>query len=113
MSRMQRTKGAVGERECASRINELIPNALAYRAQQNSGTESSSDVIAPGMPNLWIEVKRVQALAIHKVMEKAREQCGTLSPVVMHRRNGEEWLVTIPLTEINRFSQQVVEAGNG
>ena len=113
VGKMQRTKGATGERQAAKMLNELVPNALAYRSQQNSGTESSSDVIAPGMPNLWIEVKRVQALAIHKVMEKAREQCGTLSPVVMHRRNGEEWLVTIPLTEINRFSQQVVEAGNG
>lgn len=113
VGKMQRTKGATGEREAAKMLNELVPNALAYRSQQNSGTESSSDVIAPGMPNLWIEVKRVQALAIHKVIEKCREQCGTLSPVVMHRRNGDEWLVTIPLTEINRFSQQIVEAGDG
>ena len=113
MSKMQRTKGAVGEREAAKMLNELVPNALAYGAQQHSGTESASDVIAPGMPNLWIEVKRVQALAIHKVIEKCREQCGTLTPVVMHRRNNEEWLVTIPLTEINRFAQQVVEAGDG
>lgn len=113
MSKMQRTKGAAGEREAAKMLNELVPNALAYRSQQNSGTESSSDVIAPGMPNLWIEVKRVQALAIHRVIEKCREQCGTLTPVVMHRRNNEEWLVTIPLTEINRFAQQVVEAGDG
>lgn len=102
-----RQKGKRGELEAAAEWNRHLPNAHARRAQQHSGTESASDLIAPGTPHLWLEVKRVQKLNLTEVMSKARDQCGELCPVVLHRKNDEEWLVTFPLEDIKRFVQQV------
>jgi hypothetical protein len=105
-----RQKGKRGELEAAAEWNRLVPRAHARRSQQHSGTESASDLIAPGTPNLWLEVKRVQALNLTAVMEKSREQCGSLVPVVLHRRNDSEWLVTFPLEQIATFVSQVMDA---
>lgn len=102
-----RNKGKKGELEAAAEWNRLVPGAHARRSQQHSGTESASDLISPGTPHLWLEVKRVQALNLTAVMEKSREQCGELCPVVIHRKNDSEWLVTFPLEDIKRFVQQV------
>ena len=102
-----RNKGKRGELEAADEWNRLVPKAHARRSQQHSGTESASDLISPGTPHLWLEVKRVQALNLTAVMEKSREQCGELCPVVLHRKNDAEWLVTFPLEDIKRFIQQV------
>lgn len=103
-----RQKGKRGELEAAAEWNRLVPNAHARRSQQHSGTESASDLISPGTPHLWLEVKRVErGLNLHAVMEKSREQCGDLCPVVLHRQNDQEWLVTFPLEQIKRFVQQV------
>lgn len=102
-----RKKGKAGELEAKDHWNRLVPKAHSRRSQQHSGTESASDLISPGTPHLWIEVKRVQALNLTAVMEKSREQCGELCPVVLHRKNGSEWLVTFPLEQIQRFVQQV------
>jgi hypothetical protein len=102
-----RQKGKKGELEAAAEWNRLVPNAHARRSQQYSGTDSSSDLVSPGTPHLWLEVKRVQSLNLTAVMEKSREQCGELCPVVLHRKNDSEWLVTFPLEDIRRFIQQV------
>lgn len=102
-----RQKGKRGELEAAAEWNRLVPNAHSRRSQQYSGTDSSSDLVSPGTPHLWLEVKRVQSLNLTTVMEKSREQCGELCPVVLHRKNDSEWLVTFPLEDIKRFVQQV------
>lgn len=105
-----RRKGKVGELEARDHWNRLVPNANSKRSQQHSGTESASDLISPGTPGLWLEVKRVQSLNIHAVFEKSREQCGSLTPVVLHRKNGTEWLVTFPLEQIASFVGEVTRA---
>lgn len=105
-----RRKGKVGELEARDHWNRLVPNANSKRSQQHSGTESASDLISPGTPGLWLEVKRVQSLNIHAVLEKSREQCGSLTPVVLHRKNGTEWLVTFPLEQIASFVGEVTRA---
>jgi hypothetical protein len=101
-----RQKGKRGELEAAAEWNRHMPNAHARRSQQHSGTESASDLISPGTPHLWLEVKRVQALNLTAVMEKSKEQCGELAPVVLHRKNDSDWLVTFRLEDIKRFVQQ-------
>jgi hypothetical protein len=105
-----RRKGKVGELEAATELNRILPNAHARRSQQHSGTESASDLIAPGLPNLWLEVKRVQALNIHKTMEKSLEQCGALKPVLVHRKNGTDWLVTCRLDDLVTVANGVIRA---
>lgn len=108
MSINSRQKGKRGELEAAAEFNRHVPRAAARRSQQHSGTESASDLIAPGTPHLWLEVKRVEkGLNLHEVMDKSREQCGDLCPVVLHRKNDTEWLVTLPLEQVKRFCQQI------
>jgi hypothetical protein len=106
-----RRKGKVGELEAAAELNRVLPGAHARRSQQHSGTESASDLIAPGLSGLWLEVKRVQSLNIQKVMEKSLEQCGSLAPVLLHRKNGSDWLVTCRLDDLARVATEVLRAG--
>ena len=105
-----RRKGKAGELEAAAELNRILPAAMARRSQQHSGTESASDLIAPGLPGLWLEVKRVQKLNLSEVMEKSLEQCGTLCPVVLHRKNGEDWMMTIRLNDAIRFAGAIRDA---
>ena len=104
-----RRKGKAGELELVSQLKEILPGSQPRRAQQYSGAESASDVIAPGLPNLWIECKRVQNLNLHNTMCKSRDQCGDLTPAVFHRKNNCEWLVTIRLEDIVSFAKQVAD----
>jgi hypothetical protein len=102
-----RRKGKDGELEAAAEWNKVVPKAMARRSQQHSGTESSSDLIAPGTPHLWLEVKRTQVINVQAVMEKAAEQCGELTPVVLHRKNDSDWLVTVRLDDLQKVVSQV------
>ena len=110
MSINSRRKGKVGELEARDHWNRLLPKAHARRSQQHSGTESASDLISPGTPNLWLEVKRVERLNLDAVLTTSREQCGALVPVILHRKNGGEWMVSFPLEDIARFAAQVSDA---
>lgn len=105
-----RSKGARGERNAAAALNDTCPHAHARRGQQRSGTETSADLVTPGMPDLWVEVKRVQRLNVHAVMAKAAEQAGALTPVVLHRKNGEEWLLTIRLDDLPILARNALNA---
>jgi hypothetical protein len=54
-----------------------------------------------------LEVKRVQNLSIHKAVKQSVKDAVCIGdtkitskiPVVMHRKNGEEWLTTMRLTD--------------
>ena len=41
------------------------------------------------------EVKRVESLNVHKAYEQAKRDARSLTPVVAHRRNNEDWKVTL------------------
>lgn len=69
----------------------------ARRGQQYSGTETSADVV--GLPGIHIECKRVEKLNITDAIEQAKRDCGGNIPAVMHRKNNEEWLVTMRLKD--------------
>lgn len=98
-----RTKGKTGELEAAKELNILLPNAQARRAQQYSATESNADLLAPGLPNLFLEVKRRQSMNLHSVMDKCEEDCGGLNPVIMHRKDNTDWLITFRLQDIREI----------
>jgi hypothetical protein len=98
-----RRKGKTGELEAAHELNTLLLNAQARRAQQYSGTESTADLLAPGLPNLYLEVKRRQSMNLHSVMDKCEEDCGGLHPVIMHRKDNTDWLVTFRLQDIREI----------
>lgn len=89
-----RQKGKRGELEAAKVLKEY--GYETRRGQQYSGATGDADVV--GLPGIHLEIKRVEKLNISEAMQQsirdARE--GEL-PVVMHRKNRETWLVTMPL----------------
>lgn len=90
-------KGARGEREIAKIMREY-GYADAIRSEQYCGANGDADVI--GVPNLHIEVKRVEKLNIDKAMAQAISDAREgETPVVMHRKNNDYWKVTMKLED--------------
>lgn len=91
-------KGTAGENELASILREA-----GIRAQRNDqifrGGAGNPDVSAEiGSLKLHIEVKRAERLNVPEAMKQAiRDAAAGYFPLVAHRRNREEWLVTMPL----------------
>ncbi len=91
-----RQKGAAGERELARKLRDLGYDCR--RGQQYSGANGDADVV--GLPGIHIECKRVERLCIEDAIAQAKRDAreGEV-PVVMHRKNHCEWLVTMPLDQ--------------
>ena len=83
MGKMQREKGKRGERELAGILRDYGYNCR--RGQQYCGTSGDADVI--GLPDVHIEVKRVEDLRLRKALQQSsRDARAGEIPVVMHRR---------------------------
>ncbi|MCB6475572.1 hypothetical protein LI171_04880 [Emergencia timonensis] len=91
-----RQKGARGERELACKLREY--GYGCRRGQQYSGANGDADVV--GLDSIHIECKRVERLDLYGAMaqSKAEAKQGEI-PVVMHRKNACEWLVTMTLAD--------------
>ncbi len=98
-----RNKGVTGELEFAKYLRD---NGFeARRGQQHKGGIDSPDVITD-MTKLQWEVKRVEALNLHKAMEKLALETDFMDiPVIAHRKNGTPWLATLPMTRFIRMYQ--------
>ena len=97
-------KGSDGERELVFLLRSAGINA--YRNDQMYvGGKNNPDVYAEinGQP-FHIEVKRVERLNILEAMQQAvRDAAEGSLPVVVHRKNRSQWLITMPLQEWMRF----------
>jgi len=101
-----RQKGARGEREWAQWLRDNL-GIEARRGQQFAGGTDSPDVI--GLDHTYCEVKRVEKLNISKAMEQAERDCGdNLLPYVAHRKNGEEWMITIRAKDYLMFRDIII-----
>jgi len=91
-----KTKGKVGELEFAELLR--FHGYEARRGQQYDGSAGSPDVVVKGLEDFWFEVKRVEAGNLYKWMAQARRDAmeGGKVPVVMHRRNREDWVAILP-----------------
>ena len=88
-------KGAKGERELANKLKEYGYNCR--RGQQYNGLEGE-DVV--GLDNIHIECKRVERLDLGAAMYQARKDAEKNQiPAVFHRRNRENWKVTMELDD--------------
>lgn len=89
-----RQKGKRGELEFARLLRDHgFDNAR--RGQQYSGANGDADVI--GIDGLHIEVKRVEKLNLQDAFDQAKRDARTGEiPVVAHRKNNCEWLITLP-----------------
>ena len=89
-----RQKGKRGELEAARVLRE--DGYETRRGQQYSGAAGDADVV--GLPGIHLEIKRVEKLNISEAMKQSiRDARDGELPVVMHRKNKETWLVTMPL----------------
>lgn len=88
-------KGNRGERELAEILRGYGYDAR--RGLQFQGGQIEADVV--GIPGVHIEVKRVERLNIYAAYEQSAHDAkqGEI-PAVIHRRNRQPWLVTLPLT---------------
>lgn len=86
-------KGKAGEREFVNKC-KAYGFLTARRSQQYSGEGHTADVV--GLPNLHVEVKRVEKLNIEKAMDQCyRDKREYEIGIVAHRKNGKEWLITL------------------
>jgi hypothetical protein len=106
-----RAKGARAERELANTLKELFGWG-ARRTQQFSGNAGDSDVLIEELPGLFVECKHVQSLSIVPVMRKAVEQCKGKLPVICHRKNQSEFLLTMRLRDLVAISELVCRLGS-
>lgn len=89
-------KGARGERELAKVLRAY--GFKTRRGQQYCGANGDADVI--GLPNIHIECKRVERLNLYDAMAQSKSDAkqGEI-PVVMHRKDKCDWLVTLSLDD--------------
>ena len=91
-----REKGKRGELELAHKLNEY--GFQCRRGQQYCGANGDADVV--GLPGTHIEAKRVERLNLYDAVAQAKHDArdGEI-PVVMHRKDRCEWLVTMTLEQ--------------
>lgn len=100
-----RAKGCRGERELRD-VLRAAGFTQARRGQQFAGGNESPDIIVPELPTIHWECKRVQAGNPYNWMRQAMADSAgggvvpTLTPVVAHKRNGEDWLAIIRLGDL-------------
>lgn len=93
---------AINSREKGKRMELLVAKAFrehgfsdARRSQQFAGINGDADVVG-GPVGYHIECKAVERLNIHEAMEQSKRDArdGEI-PVVIHKKNREEILVTM------------------
>lgn len=97
-----RQKGKAGELEACQMLRDLF-GWVAGRTQQFCGRAGDDDIRVAQTPSLFWEIKREEHLSVHKAMQRASEDAGRRCPVLMHRKNRSEWLLTIRLADLPRL----------
>lgn len=90
-------KGARFERSLASKLKEYGYTDARRTAQYCGNTGDASDVV--GLPGIHIEAKHQERMQLYDWMDQAKrdsEGTGNL-PVVFHKKNNHEILVSMPL----------------
>lgn len=105
-----RAKGARGERDAAKAWVDAMESAglkaTARRGQQFAGGTDSPDVIT-NFQGIHLEVKRVERGNPYGWMAQAVRDAGSRLPIVLHRRNGEDWLAIVRLRDVPRLASEL------
>jgi hypothetical protein len=99
-----RTKGKRGELEASKAWTQLV-GGEARRGQQFHGGADSPDVVCE--QHVHLEVKRTERGNPYDWIDQAVADAGDKVPVVLHRRNGREWLLIVRLTDAARLAQEI------
>lgn len=92
MSKSQRDKGAKGEREVCSVVQDLI--GVSARRKLGQARDSGNDI---DLGPFTVEVKRRKAIAVYDWIEQA--SAAGDKPVVVCRADGKPWLVIQPFED--------------
>lgn len=105
-----RQKGARFERALAAKLREYGYDCR--RGQQYCGVNGDADVI--GLPAVHIEAKAVERLNIYDAIAQAKRDArpGEI-PVVMHKKNNCNVLVTMELPEFMKIYKEWEAKLNG
>ena len=103
-----RQKGKRTELQLAHKLEEVM-GWKARRTQQNNGAAGDSDVVIEELPQVFLESKAVEKLNVQAAMDRAAEDAAAEGkiPVLAHKRNRKEWLMTIRLSDMPRLFQMV------
>lgn len=102
-----KNKGASGERELANLLKDYGFED-ARRGQQYCGANGDADVV--GLEGVHIECKRVEKLNLDKAYEQAMNDAKEEEmPVVIHRKNRQEWKVTLSLDDFITLYKSYIE----
>lgn len=99
-----RTKGKRGELEAAKAWSQLVGGS-ARRGQQFHGGADSPDVVCDQQVHL--EVKRTERGNPYDWIDQSVADAGGRVPVVLHRRNGREWLLIVRLADAPRLATEI------
>lgn len=104
-----RQKGKRGERAWRDELRSA-GFVKSYRGQQYHGGTDSPDVVCPELPNIHFEVKYTQKLDLYgAILQAVTDTKGADKiPVVAHKRNNCEWLVTM---QADQWFRIVKDAG--
>lgn len=90
-------KGKVGELEVANILREEY-GYNTRRSEQYCGLNGDADVV--GIDGLHMEIKRVEKLNIDEAYaQSVRDAKDGEMPVVIHRKNRQNWKVTLSLED--------------
>ena len=96
MGKMQRDRGAAGERELAAKLKLYTGLDIRRRCRQHPG---DSDVL--GVDGWAIECKRTATLSLDPWWKQTIDQCREgESPVLMYRKDRHGWRVRCHLVDI-------------
>lgn len=90
-------KGAVGERELAAILQQH-----GYDCTRGGSLSFGEVPDLSGLPDIHIEVKRVEKLNVCEAMEQSIRDSERMldgMPTLFHRRNRKPWLVTMRLSD--------------
>ena len=102
-----RNKGKRGERAAAKKLNKLL-GTDARRGRQFSGSPDSPDVV--GIDGIHVEVKRDEVTcgkSLLKALSQSSDDAGENIPIVITRRNRENWVVAFELDHIVPFARAI------
>ena len=107
-----RAKGQRGERSFAAFVRDIW-GVDAYRGRQYHGRDDAPDVVCD-IDGLHWEVKHVEKLNIHQAWLQAFTDASPEQvPVVAHKRNRGEWMLTVRACEAETFAKRLLEGIRG
>ncbi len=110
MGKSSQRKGRAGELELVRVLNN---NGIPARPGNPVSYGSTPDLT--GIPGIHAECKRVERLNVSEALKQAvrdADKFGDGIPTLFHRRNYEEWLVTMRLNDwVKVYNQWLLKTG--